>query len=65
MTLPDSEIIEYHYQPCFRYDDVTFGDPTKGFLLRYRGQLVLDSFEAYDQLADALASLRNHPALPY
>ena len=54
MTLPDSEILNTIISRVFRYDDVTFGDPTKGFLLRYRGQLVLDSVEAYDQLAEAL-----------
>ena len=40
----------------FRIEDVTSGDPQKGFLARYRGQLVDgDSAELYDLLADSLA----------
>jgi membrane-associated protease RseP (regulator of RpoE activity) len=54
MTLPDSEILNNIVSRVFRYDDVTLGDPNKGYFLRYRGQLVLDSVEAYAQLAEAL-----------
>jgi len=54
MTLPDSEILNNIVSRVFRYDDVTLGDPNKGFFLRYRGTLLRDSVEAYDQLAEAL-----------
>ncbi len=54
MSLPDSEILNNIISRVFRYDDVTLGDPTKGFFLRYHGQLLRDSVEAYDQLAEAL-----------
>jgi len=54
MVLPDSEIFNSIVSRVFRYDDVTSGDPTKGFFLRYRGELTRDSVEAYDQLAQAL-----------
>ena len=40
----------------FRIEDVTSGDPQKGFFARYRGQLVDDdSASLYDLLADSLA----------
>lgn len=54
MSLPDFEILNSIVSRVFRYDDVTTGDPAKGFFLRYRGQLNRDSVEAYDQLAEAL-----------
>jgi membrane-associated protease RseP (regulator of RpoE activity) len=54
MSLPDSEILNSLVSRVFRYEDVTMGDPNKGFFLRYRGQLLGDSVEAYDQLAEAL-----------
>jgi Zn-dependent protease len=54
MALPDSEILNNIVSRVFRYDDVTLGDPNKGFFLRYRGLLLRDSVEAYDQLAEAL-----------
>ena len=54
MTLPDSEILNSLVSRVFRYDDVTYGDPTKGYFLRYRGELLGDSIQAYDQLAEAL-----------
>ena len=54
MTLPDSEIFNNIVSRVFRYDDVTLGDPNKGFFLRYRGTLLRDSVEAYDSLAEAL-----------
>jgi len=54
MTLPDSEILNNIVSRVFRYDDVTMGDPARGFFLRYRGRLLRDSVEAYDQLAEAL-----------
>lgn len=54
MTLPETEILNSIVGRVFRYDDVTLGDPQKGFIVRYRGELLLDSSEAYDQLAEAL-----------
>jgi len=54
MTLPDSEILNNIVSRVFHYDDVTLGDPNKGYFLRYRGRLLRDSVEAYDQLAEAL-----------
>jgi membrane-associated protease RseP (regulator of RpoE activity) len=54
MALPDSEILNNIVSRVFRYDDLTLGDPNKGYFLRYRGELLRDSVEAYDQLAEAL-----------
>jgi len=54
MTLPQPEILNTLVGRVFRYEDITLGDQPRGYLVRYHGQLLLDSAEAYDQLADAL-----------
>ena len=54
MTLPDSEVLSSIVSRVFRVEEVTLGDPKQGYFLRYRGQLLGDSMEAYDQLAAAL-----------
>jgi len=54
MTLPDSEILTSVVTRIFRVEEVTLGDPKKGYFLRYRGELILNSVDAYDQLAAAL-----------
>lgn len=61
MTLPETEILNSIVGRVLHYTDVTLGDPKQGFALRYRGQLLLDSAEAYDQLAEAL---RPHQLIP-
>jgi membrane-associated protease RseP (regulator of RpoE activity) len=54
MALPDTEIFNNIVSRVFRYDDVTLGDPNKGYFMRFRGELIRDSIESYDQLAEAL-----------
>lgn len=55
MSFPDPEILNSLVQRVFRADDVTLGDPQKGWVARYRGRLLGDdSAAAYDWLADAL-----------
>ncbi|MCX6034614.1 MAG: site-2 protease family protein [Chloroflexi bacterium] len=54
MTLPDTDIIASIVSRVFRVEEVTLGDPKQGYFLRYRGELIRDSIEAYDQLAAAL-----------
>jgi membrane-associated protease RseP (regulator of RpoE activity) len=54
MTLPDSEVLTSIVSRLFRVDEVNLGDPKQGYFLRYRGELLRDSVEAYDQLAEAL-----------
>ena len=54
MTLPETDIITIIVSRIFRVDEVTLGDPKRGFLLRYRGELLLDSLTAYDQLVESL-----------
>jgi len=55
MSLPDIEILNTHVARIFRIEDVTSGDPQRGFYARYRGQLLdEDSASAYDRLAEAL-----------
>jgi membrane-associated protease RseP (regulator of RpoE activity) len=56
MTLPDSEVLTSIISRLFRVDEVAHGDPKQGYFLRYRGELLRDSVEAYDQLAEALRS---------
>ncbi len=56
MSTPEIEELTRYVSRIFRIEDVTSGDPQKGFLARYRGQLVDgDSAELYDRLADSLA----------
>lgn len=46
----------------FQIEDVTSGDTARGFLVRYRGQLLEgDTAELYDRLADALAPYHIQP----
>jgi membrane-associated protease RseP (regulator of RpoE activity) len=54
MTLPDTDILTSVVARVFRVDEVVLGDPKKGYFLSYRGELIRDSIEAYDQLAAAL-----------
>jgi membrane-associated protease RseP (regulator of RpoE activity) len=57
MTLPNTEILTSLVSRVFRINDVTMLDPTKGQLMRYRGQLLSeDSVSAYDQLAASVNS---------
>jgi membrane-associated protease RseP (regulator of RpoE activity) len=54
MTLPDSEVLTSIVARIFRVDEVTLGDPKQGYYIRYKGDLLTDSAQAYDQLAEAL-----------
>ena len=54
MTLPNNDILTSIVSRIFRVDEVTLGDPKRGYFLRYRGELLIDSQVAYDQLADSL-----------
>ncbi len=56
MSIPEIEVLTNLVSRVFRIEDVTSGDPQRGFFARYRGQLVEgDSTELYDRLADSLA----------
>ena len=62
MTFPETEILNNLVSRVFRYDDVTLGEPEKGYLARYRGQLLNeDSATAYDQLAESLTPYKITP----
>jgi membrane-associated protease RseP (regulator of RpoE activity) len=55
MSFPEIEILNSIVSRIFHIDDVTTGDPQKGWLVRYRGLLMGDdSAAAYDTLADSL-----------
>ena len=55
MSVPETEVLINLVSRIFRIEDVTSGDSQKGFLVRYRGQLLdEDSASAYDRLADSL-----------
>jgi membrane-associated protease RseP (regulator of RpoE activity) len=38
----------------FRIDNITWGNPDRDYIVRYRGQLLLESTKAFDQLSSAL-----------
>lgn len=62
MTFPETEILNNIVSRVFRYDDVTLGEPQKGYYARYRGQLLSeDSAAVYDQLADSLRQYKITP----
>jgi membrane-associated protease RseP (regulator of RpoE activity) len=62
MPIPPSEVLNSIVGRFFRIDDITWGDPQRDYIVRYRGQLVNeDSAEAYDQLDLALQPLEITP----
>jgi hypothetical protein len=55
MSFPEPEVLTNLVSRIFRIEDVTTGDPHKGWLARYRGYLTMDdSAAAYDQLSESL-----------
>lgn len=55
MSFPEPEILNNLVSRIFRIEDVTTGDPQKGWVVRYRGLLLGDdSAAAYDLLADSV-----------
>ena len=52
--MPEIEILTQTVARVMRIEDITAGDPQKNYLVRYRGQLIGDSAEAYERLADLL-----------
>jgi membrane-associated protease RseP (regulator of RpoE activity) len=55
MTIPENEVLNNLVSRVFHVDDVTFGEPARGLIARYRGHLVSeDSVAAYDQMAESL-----------
>ncbi len=55
MTFPETAVVNAIVARVFRINDVTLGDPQRGFLFRYRGHLLSeDSANAYDSLSKAL-----------
>lgn len=62
MSFPETEVLSNLVAHVFRIEDVTLGEPARGLIARYRGQLLSeDSAAAYDQLAD---SLKPHEITP-
>jgi hypothetical protein len=54
MSLPDLDVLNSFVTGVFHIEDITLGDTGGEFMVRYRGQLSMDSIEAYDQLAALL-----------
>lgn len=55
MSFPEPEILTSLVSRIFRIEDVTLGDPQKGWIVRYRGLLLSeDSAAVYDLLADSV-----------
>jgi membrane-associated protease RseP (regulator of RpoE activity) len=70
MTIPYTQSIYPASQPdpylnlvkqVFRIDEVTWGNEKQNFLVRYRGKLLIESQDAYAQLAKGLQSLDATP----
>lgn len=61
MTFPETDVLTGIVSRLFRVDEVTLGDPKRGFIARYRGQLLREPDEAYDQLAEALRAYNITP----
>jgi membrane-associated protease RseP (regulator of RpoE activity) len=55
ISYPDTDVFTSIVSRNFRVEEVTHGDPKRGFFLRYKGQLLTESTRAYDELAAALA----------
>jgi membrane-associated protease RseP (regulator of RpoE activity) len=54
MSLPEPEILTSIVSRVFRIADVTAGEQEHEYLYRYRGELFVDSIEAFDQLTERL-----------
>ncbi len=64
MTLPQTEALNSIVSRVFRIEEITWGDPQKTYIVRYRGRLLsADSAAAYDQLAKSLRPLNITPLL--
>jgi hypothetical protein len=61
MTLPEQDLLNSMIRRFFRVNDVTLGDASSEYLFRYRGQLLVDSIQAFDELT---AALRPHNLMP-
>ncbi len=54
MPIPDQDVINAIIARVFSVTDITLGDTGSDFILRYRGQLLTDSIEAFDRLTELL-----------
>src|SRR5512143_1473999 len=54
ISYPDTDVFTSIVSRNFRVEEVTHGDPKRGYFLRYRGELLTESTRAYDELAAAL-----------
>jgi len=62
MPFPSSEVLNSIISRFFRIEDVTWGDPQRDFIARYRGSLINeDSASIYDQLDLVLQPLEITP----
>ena len=62
MHLPESEVLNSLVARVFRIEDVTLGEPGRGIIARYRGELLdKDSEAAYDRLAESLQAYEITP----
>ena len=62
MPFPEIEILNNLVSRIFKVEDFTLGEPTRGLIARYRGNLLSDdTVAAYDQLADSLKTYNITP----
>ncbi len=55
VAVSNTEVFTSIVSRDFRVDEISMGDPKRGYFLRYRGQLLTDSVQAYDHISEALA----------
>ena len=59
--MPNTDVIQSIVSRYFRIEEVMWGDSKQGFLVRFRGELLMDSVEAFDGMS---AALRSHEIQP-
>lgn len=60
------ERIELAVRRIFSIEDTTYGDERQGYVVKYHGRIILpDTAEAYDRLADSVATLGLTPLFRY
>lgn len=61
MEYSSTEELDLYIRRFFNIEDITQGGPKTGYLVRYRGRLIGNSAEVYDQLAAYLKPLQMQP----
>ncbi len=60
-TQAEADIYASIVRRVFQIEDTTWGTAKEGFLIRYRGKLLIDSEDAYDRLAESFSQYNITP----